>query len=974
LSRCRLPDRVLADIIFPLSHEKAEPRPKYINYRDLSVQQLGSIYERLLEFDVVAEGKAIAIRLNPFARKGSGSYYTPEPLVKLIIERAVGPLVAERLEQFRVKADELSKSRRPLKERLGELAALDPASRILELKVCDPAMGSGHFLVSLVDWMADRVLAAIDHAAELVDWADEPPYESPLIKRIATIRSRIQKRAKEHNWPLPERQLDERNIVRRMILKRCVYGVDLNPMAVELAKVSLWLHTFTVGAPLSFLDHHLRCGDSLFGEHVRGALDWLAKRGTILVTHIIAKAKAVATGMAKVEHLTDADIAEVRESETNFESVESGIRPIVALLDFIHVQRWQDPKDEKIKTLVSRFFDGQYGDPLLVLDGRPSLDAAFAKFYEQCRRQIAAQRFLHWEVAFPGVWSNWESAEPQGGFDAVIGNPPWDRIKFQEVEWFAARKPEIAKAQRAADRKKMVVALKKKNDPLALAHEKAVARAEAAARVARSVGDYPLLSGGDTNIYSLFVERGTRLINSDGLVGLLTPSEIASDKTAADFFKSVATTGRLGDLFDFENKKVFFPDVHASFKFCAIVVGGKKRRFDGAHCAFFLHSVDEIGDPERSFTLEPRDFARVNPNTGTAPIFRTRRDAEITKTIYERLPVLVERSPKRVLAAYPINYIRMFDMTNDSNLFVTRAELEKSAYPIGANVWRQGNEEFVSLYEGKMVQMFDHRAANVVVNLENLKRPASQEAATLAEHQDPSWVPEPQFWVSRTHIAEISRRFPWTIGFKHVTASTNVRSMIAAMIPSRAAGNSLPIIIESDETKGKAYAECAPLLLANLCSIPLDYVLRQKVQGQNLNWFIIEQLAIIPRDAYARTFGKKSAVDIVKDDVLALTYTANDMEPFARDMGYTGKPFKWDEADRARRRARLDALYFMLYFPSQTKPEIETLRETAHYIFSTFPIVEREDIAAHGRYLSRDLCLATINALAAGDPDANISL
>jgi hypothetical protein len=112
----------------------------------------------------------------------------------------------------------------------------------------------------------------------------------------------------------------------------------------------------------------------------------------------------------------------------------------------------------------------------------------------------------------------------------------------------------------------------------------------------------------------------------------------------------------------------------------------------------------------------------------------------------------------------------------------------------------------------------------------------------------------------------------------------------------------------------------------------------------------------------------------VKDDVLALTYTAHDMEPFARDMGYRGKPFPWDEADRARRRARLDALYFMLYFPSRTKAEIEALRATAEYIFSTFPIVEREDMAAHGLYLSRDLCLAWINALAAGDPDARISL
>ena len=262
------------------------------------------------------------------------------------------------------------------------------------------------------------------------------------------------------------------------------------------------------------------------------------------------------------------------------------------------------------------------------------------------RQQIAERRFLRQgEVAFPGVWTNWESSEPTGGFDAVIGNPPWDRIKFQEVEWFAARKPEIARAQRASDRTKMVQKLKKNHDPLVVEYDRALGSAEAEARVARASGEYPLLSGGDTNIYSLFVERATKLIKPAGLVGLLTPSGIASDKTASEFFKSVATTGRLSVLFDFENKKVFFPDVHASFKFCVLVVGGKKREFKGAQCAFFLHDVRELEDPERSFVLTARDFSQVNPNTATAPIFRTSRDAEITKGIYERLRVLVNHAP-----------------------------------------------------------------------------------------------------------------------------------------------------------------------------------------------------------------------------------------------------------------------------------------------------------------------------------------
>jgi hypothetical protein len=264
LARVQLPDALVADVIFRLSHiDVGDGRPKYINYRDLSVQQLGSVYERILEHGLkVDDDGCVAVAENPAARKSSGSYYTPEELVTLIIGRAVGPIVADRVQAFTEKAAALASDTRAKEVRLAELLPLDPASRLLDLKVCDPAMGSGHFLVSLVDWLADRVLDAMAEAAAAVGFTN---YVSPLAGRIEAIRSRILKEAKAHGWPIAESQLDDRHIVRRMVLKRVVYGVDKNPMAVELAKVSLWLHSFTVGAPLSFLDHHLRCGDSVIG-------------------------------------------------------------------------------------------------------------------------------------------------------------------------------------------------------------------------------------------------------------------------------------------------------------------------------------------------------------------------------------------------------------------------------------------------------------------------------------------------------------------------------------------------------------------------------------------------------------------------------------------------------------------------------------------------------------------------------------
>ncbi len=164
--------------------------------------------------------------------------------------------------------------------------------------------------------------------------------------------------------------------------------------------------------------------------------------------------------------------------------------------------------------------------------------------------------------------------QPPGGFDVVIGNPPWDRIKLQEVEWFATRFPQLALAPTAAVRRRGIAALRDSDHPLAAEFDAAKQRADKLGQLVRGSGHYPLLSSGDINLYSLFVERAMRLVKPDGIIGLLTPSGIYADKTASRFFQSVSTTGRIAGLFDFENKKKFFKDVHARFKFCALIFGG----------------------------------------------------------------------------------------------------------------------------------------------------------------------------------------------------------------------------------------------------------------------------------------------------------------------------------------------------------------------------------------------------------------
>ncbi|MEM5501848.1 hypothetical protein WNY59_09625 [Ahrensia kielensis] len=998
LTKIRLADTVMAEVIDKLSYErKAGEEKRYINYRDLSVQQLGSIYERLLEHEVVREGGLVDIRPNIFARKGSGSYYTPDSLVGLIIEETIAPLIEEHTIAFHAKSEELSKDEVTVTSRkLAALKKLDPAEAILNLKICDPAMGSGHFLVSLVDYMTDKVIEGIAAVGSIVDWTeDDATYISPLAARVDAIRDTIIDNAETEGWTVDAEQLDDRHIIRRMVLKRCVYGVDKNPMAVELAKVALWLHSFTVGAPLSFLDHHLHCGDSLFGSWVSKGRELASIYGLpALLDKPMKEAIGSAASMQQIEQLADAEIAEAHKSAQIYEGVRSMVEPLDCFLKFVHALQWLDVRGKNNKAALQAYFDGEYGDPFMIAAGRDNprrpgqakeemamrgqmtqtekLDR-FLSIWNKARQLIEEERFTNWQVTFPGLWTDWNADKLSGGFDAIIGNPPWDRIKLQQVEWFAARRREIALAQRASDRKAMITALKTGDDPLAKDFAKASGRAEATAKVARKSDDYPLLSGGDINLYSLFVERAMKLVKPEGIVGLLTPSGIASDKTSSVFFKGVATEGRLKSLYDFENRRTrydappFFPDVDSRFKFCAFIAS-PARKFEAAYCSFFLQSVIELNNPDRRFPLTAEDFARVNPNTGTAPIFRTRRDAELTTHIYANSQVLVDRSSGKEVRACPVKYSTMFHMTDDSGLFRTRIELDdkEAAWPIGSNSFGSASGDWVPLYEGKMVQAYDHRAANILVNPKNQHRPAQPEPATHAQHSDVEWVPAPQFWVNTKEIESINKGY--FLAFKDVTATTNVRSMIAAIVPFSGLGNTLPAILP-EVGKEAEFSTWVAVGLANLNSIGFDFIARQKIQGQHLNWYIVEQLPVIPPDNYDTVrFGPKSAGEVVREAVLELTYTANDMAPFARDLDYVDNdgnvkpPFKWDEERRLHLRAKLDAIFFHLYGITD--------RDDVRYIYSTFPIVERHENAEYGTFRSRDLCLSYMNALSAGKPDA----
>lgn len=990
LATIRLGDDVMAEAIDILSWEQRDGRRRYINYRDLSVQQLGSIYERLLEFELVRDDTgALDIRPNIFARKNSGSYYTPDDLVLLILDETLAPLIDDAHKAFRERLASL-KPGDSEDYKFTELQKVDPAKAITRLRVCDPAMGSGHFLVSLVDRLTNHALNAVAEAAALAMQEHGLEYESPVSEEVRKVRATIRGNAEGAGWTVAEEQLDDPQLVKRMVLKRCVYGADKNPMAVELAKVALWLHTFTVGAPLSFIDHHLAAGDSLFGLWVRDAIDKAGKGGALFLHEPLQRAQTQARVMETIESLTDAEIAEAHRSAEMWEGVEAQTGELDGFVSFVHALDWLDLKGAD-KALVAQWLDGVFGDPMPIARGKRAPESAKAKpedverftaIWREARALIDEERFLNWQITFPGVWTNWGSAALDGGFDAVVGNPPWAKVELEARNWFVGRNAPIVHAATNAEREALIDALAQSDPQLFHDYQLAKQRFSMSADVARKAGAYPLFGRGRPNLYQLFYERALRLIKPTGFVGFLVPSGILSDKVSSDFVRSVAPASRIRVFWDFENRRPgggrFFADVDPRFKVAISIIGGSQRIIPDIKAGFFLPTTNPEGIADRIIPLRATLFERFNPATGTAIIFRDQRDAAITAAIYDRLPVM--RMPK-AQPVWNVTFSQMLNQSNDSKLFHPVEKLMNDGwYPVALNRYQKGDEVAFPLYEGKMVQAFDHRAADIVLNETNQRRAAQPVAIDLVGHSNPSRFPTPRAFVKGSDIP-VEARLDWMIAYKDTTATTNVRTMIAAMLPASAAVHALPVLLPADRKTMVGYQVQAPLILGNLNSICFDYLGRQKVQTTHFSWYIVEQLPVIPPAAYARQFGPKTAADIVREAVLELTYTAHDMAPFARDMGHVDEsgevllPFAWDEDRRLTLRAKLDALYFILYGvfdPALPGHDAAKARDDVRYIYSTFPIVERQEKDRWGRYRSRDLCLAWINALLAGQPDAKV--
>lgn len=925
LDAAQLDNQSLLSALFGLCFFRDGAALSRVNYRDMDSEELGSVYESLLEL-VPELTLTASVRRFGFigdaaeqaggstkgnARKLSGSYYTPDSLVQELIRSALDPVIAQTLAAH----------------------PQQPVQALLELSVCDPACGSGHFLLAAA-------------------------------RRIAEEVARLS--ATDGN-PLPA---DYRHALRDVVA-HCIYGVDKNPLAVELARTALWLEAYTPDRPLTFLDHHLRCGDGLLGildpavletgipdkafnalsgddkavvtalkKANRDALKAIEKARTRAAFNL-ALAFDAAPEAAALDALPDDTLAALEAKRQAFVEAEAKSAASRARLAAdLFVAAFVLPKTPQTQATVPTT-----QDLWLVLNGsspRPGVAAAAA------RAAQTAQAF-HWWQAFPLV-------RAKGGFAVLLGNPPWERIKLQEEEFFASRSPLIAEAPHKAERGRRIELLREGMLLHALYPEVEAAQglmppnvaeqalhadflvarriAEAASLFAHDSGRYPLTGVGDVNTYALFAETFAQLVSHEGRAGFIVPTGIATDDSTKAYFADLTQSGRLASLCDIENRERLFPAVDSRMKFCLLTLG----RAAAAEFVCFATQAAQLADPRRRFRLTPDEFRLINPNTLTCPVFRSERDADLTKKLYRAAPVLIADGPPEH-NPWGMSFMRQLDMANDSGLF-------RDAPAPGR----------LPLYEAKMIHQFDHRWATYGAD------GSSSDVARDAK-QDPNFSVTPRYWVD---AAEVESRLAskgwsraWLMGWRDITNATNERTVIASVLPRVGVGNQMPLMLFAPPEDMRAFAA----LLGNLSSLTVDFVARHKTGGTHMNYFVFKQLPVLPPARYTTT-----DLAFIVPRVLELTYTAHDLQPWAADLGHTGPPFAWDPTRRAILRAELDATYARLY--GLSRDELRYILDPADvmgvdYPSETFRVLKNNETRQFGEYRTRRLVLEAWDTLAA---------
>jgi len=944
LKDCLVSNRHFLEAVHAIAFVQDGNVRRAVDYRNLGAEELGSVYESLLELHPLVNADTVTFELKTAAgheRKTTGSYYTPDSLVQCLLDSALEPVMTEAVKGKK---------------------AQEAVEAILKLKICDPAVGSGHFLIAAAHRMAKKVAA-------LRTEEDEP---APSAVRIAL----------------------------RDVIGHCLYGVDLNPMAAELCRVNLWLEALVPGKPLTFLDHHIQVGNSLLGatpELISKGIPYDAfnaiegddkKACAVLKKRNREERKSIAiehANQAEIIHerlckssltldaISDESLVDIRNKEIAYRKMKTSDEHKLTLLlsdtwcaSFVLRKVFQNPSDTKSVS----------GITLRHLDEIASGGSLPKDVLHEVHNLAIQYRFFHWHLAFPEVFE-------RGGFDCVLGNPPWEHAELKEKEWFAECRPDIANASTGAERKRMIEVLKHEDPTLFASFTNAQREHDGVSHFIGDSGRYPLCGRGRINLYAVFAEAMRTLLNVHGRTGCVLPTGIATDDTTKFFFRDVVEKKSLVSLYSFENEEFIFPNIHHATKFCLFTTGrGTTAIADRVHLVFSARQVDHLWDPERSFTLSAEDIALLNPNTRTCPIFRLRRDADLTKTIYNRVPTLIQEAhgdrPEQNLWGLTIRRIFNMGIPEIVNLCVEAPYVED-------------HTQWIPMIEAKMVFQFDHRFGTYEGQTQAQANQGKLPEVDIVQHENPHYRPQSRFFIKAAAVQDALLDLTvsdWLICWRDITSSVTTRTAIAAVIPKAGTDFTLRIGFVADLP-----ARVMALFLGAFNAFVFDYCTRQMIGGNHLSDYIVKQLPI-PSSSHATKAAlwdeKLIFGDWILPRVLEMTYTAWDLESFALDCGWDGPPFRWDEDRRFLLRCELDSAFFHLYLPatpdgqwkpaciaegavrddtseelSELKHYFPTPRDAVSYIMDTFPIVRRKDEAKYeGDYRTKRIILEIYDEMA----------
>ncbi len=908
--------RALAQIDDPVT---GTPRP--VDYRNLDSEELGGMYEGLLAYTPRYAPADRTFTLELAAgndRKKSGSYYTPSELIDLVLDEALDPLIDE------------------------ALRTADPEAALLNLTVIDPACGSGHFVVGA----ARRIASAVATART----GDTEP--NPAALRAATADA----------------------------IEHCVYGVDLNDLAIEITKVALWLEAFDAERPFPFLDAHFRVGNALLGTTPKLLRDNIPDAAFAVLGDddkgwtSKLKARNKSERHADTDQLTLSFGPETLNVETTAFTKQArdadagragNLRRMRARAD-----AWRaleiDP-DLVAAKLAADAWCAAFVQPKTEDSGQGITHDTLRRLTEDpgsVPHSVTAQinalarqyRFFHWHLEFPGIFtvpaSGGDTAAGwNGGFSCVLGNPPWERVKIQDKEFFGNHgRNDIENAATAAIRKIMIEELTDSNPILYQQYRDTVRQSDGTAHLLLKSGRYPLTGQGDVNTYSVFAETLRTVVGPTGTVGVITPTGLATDKTTAPFFADTLRTNRLLAFYDFENEGKIFRDVHHAFRFAVTAMTGRERKVERTRFGFLIRYMIDMSS--RRFELAPGEVLTINPNTGNLPMFRTRTDADITLSIYRRHPVLI-RDDDPEGNPWELSFHTLFHTSGKSKLFHQPENLADAHF----NGWsyERDGKEYVPLYEGKMLWHFDHRfstyknATQAQLNMKTLPRISD------AQHDNPLVEPLARHWVARSEVSEkLDEKWDrsWALGWRDVTGIEKVRTFVPSVLPVTAVGHKFPLAFPAVRARG-------PLLHVMWSSLAFDYIARQKLSGTGMTYFIVKQLACPTPSTFARPAlwqPELTLAEWVLPYVLELSYTSWRLKPYAIELGDDGAPFRWDVERRTLLRADLDAAFLHVFGLSRTEAE---------HVLDSFPVVRKYEERDFGEYRTRRLVLDAYDRMAA---------